>query len=160
MSLTIKPFEQVAAELATLAAIDIGASSAADKYARAQVALQVATAAQSLSSGDVATFSQTVQTAILAKVTDAGQQKVVTDLFGIANVFLLPAAQVDESIPLVSVGVAAIANNVAAGITAVASQYKAPAPTSSAKTETETEVKAEPEKPQAEDRLTAISAQG
>lgn len=123
MSLSVKPFEQIIVELATLAAINIGAKDAADKYQRAQGALKVASLSTALATGDVATVEATLQG--LIKTSDPGVAKVVTDLSSIGNTLIQGAMVANVAIPLLSAGAELIAQNVAAGITAVASQYPA-----------------------------------
>lgn len=123
MSLTIKPFEQILVEGATLAGINIGAKDAADKYARAQAALKVAGIATALATGDVAAVEAAA--AGLITTTDPGVAKFVTDLSALGNTLIQGAMVANAAIPLLSAGAELVATNVAAGITAVASQYPA-----------------------------------
>jgi hypothetical protein len=113
------------AEGATLAGINIGAKSAADKYARAQAALQVAAIATALSTGDIGTVETQAQG--LIKTSDPGVAKFVSDLSGLANTLIQGAAVASAAIPLLSAGAELVATNIAAGITAIASTYPAPA---------------------------------
>lgn len=129
MSLSLKSFGTLFAEGATLAAIDIGAKNPADKFARAQVALQVAGIVQSLSTGDVATALQTAETALLSKITDPGQAALVQSLASVGSTFIQAAAVANSALPLVNATVQGAAQEVAAGITAIASTYKTPATT-------------------------------
>lgn len=122
--MSLKSFGTLFAEGATLAAIDIGAKDAADKYARAQVALQVGGAIQSLSTGDVATALQTAETALLSKITDPGQVALVTNLAGVASTFIQAAAQANGALPLVNATVQGAAAEIASGVTTIASAYK------------------------------------
>lgn len=125
--MSLKTFGTLFAEGATLAAIDIGAKDAADKYARAQVALQVAAAIQSLSTGDVATALQTASTGLLSKITDPGQAILVTNLASVGSTFIQAAAFANGALPLVNATVQGAAAEIAAGMTTIASTYKAPA---------------------------------
>lgn len=125
--MSIKTFGTLFAEGATLAAIDIGAKNPADKYARAQVALQVGAAIQALSTGDVTTALQTAETALLSKITDPGQVALVTNLASVGSTFIQAAAAANGMLPLVNATVQGAAAEVAAGITAIASTYKQPA---------------------------------
>lgn len=127
MSITLKSVGQLMAEGATLAAIDIGAKDATDKYNRAQVALQVGAAFTAIASGDVAGGLATAQGAILGKVTDPGQVALVQGLFAVGVQQLQVASLASSAIPLLNATVTGVATEVAAGITAIASAYKAPA---------------------------------
>lgn len=124
MTLTIKPFEQILVEGATLAGINIGAKNAADKYARAQAALKVASIATALSSGDIASVTAAAQA--LIQTSDPGVAKFVADLSGLGNTLIQGAMLANAAVPLLSLGAEMVATNVAAGITAIASQYSAP----------------------------------
>jgi hypothetical protein len=126
MAITLKSVGQLLAEGATLAAIDIGASNAADKYARAQVALQVAAAFTSIAAGDLAGALATAQAALLAKVTDPGQVALIQGLFTIGNAQIQVVSQATTVIPLLSATAQGVAAEVAAGITAIASTYVTP----------------------------------
>jgi len=128
MSLTIKPFEQIIVEGATLAGINIGATGPADKYARAQAALKVASIATALATGDVAAVEAAAEA--LIKTSDPGVAKLVLDLSALGNTLIQGAMVMNAAVPLLSAGAELVATNVAAGITAVASQY--PAPTAAA----------------------------
>lgn len=127
MSITLKSVGQLFVEGATLAAIDIGATNAADKYARAQVALQVAASFTAISSGDLAGGLATAQAALLAKVTDPGQVALIQGLFTIGNAQITVLSQATSAIPLLNPTVQGVASEIAAGITAIASTYSAPA---------------------------------
>lgn len=127
MSITLKSVGQLFVEGATLAAIDIGATNAADKYARAQVALQVAAGFTAISSGDLAGGLATAQAALLAKVTDPGQVALIQGLFTIGNAQITVLSQATSAIPLLNPTVQGVASEIAAGITAIASTYSAPA---------------------------------
>lgn len=127
MSITLKSVGQLIVEGATVAAIDIGAANAAVKYERAQVALQVAAAFTALSSGDVSGALAQAQTALLSKVTDPGQVALIQGLFTIGNAQITVASQAATVIPLLSATAAGVASQIAAGITAIASTYPAPA---------------------------------
>jgi hypothetical protein len=127
--MSIKPFEQVIAELGTTVAINSGTPTTAQKYSRAQVALAVAAGFTAASQGDAAALASQIETAVLTKVTDPGEVKLVTDLFNTGNTFLAPLGAAGTSIPLISATVQGVAANIAAGITAIASAYKAPATT-------------------------------
>lgn len=129
MSITLKSVGQLLVEGATVAAIDIGASSAAQKYARAQVALQAAAVFASISSGDLAGGLATAQAALLAKVTDPGQVALLQGLFTIGNAQITVASQAASVVPLLNATAQGVASEIAAGITAIASTY--PAPTAS-----------------------------
>lgn len=123
MSLSIKPFEQILVEGATLAGINIGAKSAADKYARAQAALQVAGIATAMATGDVSAVEAAA--ASLIKTSDPGIAKFVGDLTALGNTLIQGAMVANAAVPLLSAGAEIVAQNVAAGITAIASQYPA-----------------------------------
>jgi hypothetical protein len=128
MSLQIKSLAQLLVEGATLAGIDIGAKDATDKYNRAQIALQVAAAFTSLSTGDVAGAIEQVQTALMSKITDPGQAALVTSLFNVGSLFIQSAAAANGAMPLLNATWQGIATEVAAGITTVAGAYSNPAP--------------------------------
>jgi hypothetical protein len=123
MTLTIKPFEQILVEGATLAGINIGASTAAVKYQRAQAALQVASIATALASGDIASVESAA--AALIKTSDPGVAKFISDLTSLSNTLIQGAMVLNAAVPLLSTGAELVATNVAAGITAIASQYPA-----------------------------------
>ncbi|MDE2098632.1 MAG: hypothetical protein KGL39_15365 [Patescibacteria group bacterium] len=123
--MNIKTFGVLFAQLATTAAIDIGAKDAADKYARAQVALQVASSLQSLSTGDVTGALAQAQAALLSKVTDPGQAVLVTTLFATGDTFIQAASVANGLLPLVNATWQGAAAEAATGITNVASAYKA-----------------------------------
>jgi len=112
---------------ATLAGIDIGAKTAAEKYARAQVALKVAAALSAVASGDVTGALATAQAALLTKVTDPGEVALVNGLFAIAGPQLQVAAQAESVIPFLAETLEGVAAEAATGITVIASAYKAPA---------------------------------
>jgi hypothetical protein len=127
MSLTLKSVGQYIVEAATVAAIDIGSKTPAEKYAKAQVALQVAAAFTSVSTGDLAGGLAEAQSAIFVKVTDPGQVALLQGLFAIGNAQITVASQAASIIPLLNATAQGVAAEVAAGITAVASTYPAPA---------------------------------
>jgi hypothetical protein len=122
--MSIKPFEQILAEIGTTIGIDSAAKDPAGRYAAAQAALLVAAAFTAAASGDVSVLTTQLETTVLTKVTDPGQVKLVTDLFALGNTFLAPIAAASTAVPLITPVVQGIATNVAAGITAVASAYK------------------------------------
>jgi hypothetical protein len=134
MTLQIKSLAQLLVEGATLAGIDIGASTAAEKYTRAQVALAVAAGFTSLSSGDVNGAIEQVQTEILSKVTDPGQVALVNSLFNVGGVFIQAAAAANGALPLLNATWQGVAGEVATGITTIASSYPAPPATGTAGT--------------------------
>lgn len=123
MTLTIKPFEQILVEGTTLAGINIGATSAAQKYVRAQAAIKVAGIVSALATGDVASVEAAA--ASLITTTDPGVAKFVTDLTALGNTLIQGAMVMNAAVPLLSVGAELVATNVAAGINAIASQYPA-----------------------------------
>lgn len=127
MSITLKTGGQLLVELATASGIAFGAKTAAQKYARAQVALQVAAGFQAASTGDLAGGLAEAQSAILSKVTDPGLAAFATDLFAIGNGQLTVLAQAETALPLLAETAEGVAANVAAGMTAIASKYPAPA---------------------------------
>ena len=127
MTLQIKSVAQLVVEGATLAAIDIGATSPAQKYARAQVALAVAAGFTALSSGDVTGAVEQIQTAVLSKVTDPGQVALANSLFNVGGIFISAAAAANGALPLLNATWQGVAGEIATGITAIASSYPAPA---------------------------------
>jgi len=118
---------QLLVESATLAAIDIGAKDATEKYNRATVALQVAAAFQAVQAGDLAGGLAEAQAALLSKITDPGQILLIQGLFTIGNAQIQIASQAASAIPLLNATVEGVAGEIAAGITAIASSYKNPA---------------------------------
>ena len=127
MSFTIKPFEQIIAEGATAAAIAIGSATPAIKYAKAQAALQAASVFGSLAAGDIVGAASTLQALLASKVLDPGTAKLLSDLFTMGNTFLQADAAALAMFPGQTALAEGIATNIAAGITAVASTYPAPA---------------------------------
>lgn len=132
MNLALKPVGQLIVEGATLAGIDIGAKDATDKYNRAQVALHVAAAFQAVSQGDLVGGLAQAQTAIFANVTDPGQVALIQGLLTLGNAQLQVATQAASVVPLLGATAQGVASNIAAGISAVASAYPAPAGVKSA----------------------------
>jgi hypothetical protein len=122
--MSLKSFGTLFAEATTLAGIDIGAKDAADKYARAQVALQVAGILQSLSTGDVVTALATAESTLLTKITDPGQAALAQNLASVGSTFIMAAAQANSALPLVNPTIQGAAAEVTAGITVIASTYK------------------------------------
>jgi len=125
MAFTIKSFEQIAAELAVTIAVAT-ASTPAQKYARAQAALQVATAIQPIGQGNFSQSLAQIATIVTTKITDPGVVQLVNDLFNILNIFLAPLLVTEAAIPGMTSTIEGVANNVIAGITVIASQYPAP----------------------------------
>jgi hypothetical protein len=126
VNFTLKSVGQLIVEGATLAGIDVGAKDAADKYNRAQVALQVAAGFQSASQGDLAGGLAQAQAAILGKVTDPGQIALIQGLFTIGNAQIQVVSQATTAIPLLSATTQGVFAEISAGITAIASTYSAP----------------------------------
>lgn len=127
MSLKLESAGALLAQIATTVAIDVSAKDPAGRYASAQVAMEVAAAFKSVSTGDLASAETEVQQAVLSKITDPGQAALVTAIFTQGNNYLAAAAQAAGSLPLVNATVTGAAGEIADGITAAASAYPAPA---------------------------------
>lgn len=127
MSLTIKPFEQIVAEFDTLIAIHLGAKNAADLSARAAVALQVAGIFSALGSGNVTTAQTVLQTLVTSVTKDPGTQQFVGDALQLGATLLQTQLAINAAVPLLGAAAQAVAANIAAGMTAIASLYPAAA---------------------------------
>lgn len=127
MSLTIKPFEQIVAEFDTLVAIHLGAKTAADLSARAAIALQVASIFGALGTGDVTGAQGAIQTLVTSATTDAGTQQFIGDALQLGSTLLQTQLAINSAVPILGAAAQAIAANIAAGMTAIASKYPAPA---------------------------------
>lgn len=123
MSFTIKPFEQVLAEIAVTIAVAT-ASTPGAKDTRAQAALKAAAALQPIAAGN---FSQSLaQLESLVTSSDPGVTQLVQDIFAIANTFIGPLLVAETQAPGLAALIEGITTNVIAGVTAVASAYPAP----------------------------------
>jgi hypothetical protein len=127
MSLTIVSLAQLAAQAETLIGIDLAAKDPAGRYAAAQVALQVAGAFTAVAQGNAVGAVTAAVQAILSKVTDPGQVALVNSLAAVGMSFIQMSAQAGALLPLLNAEWQGIANEIAAGMTATASAYKAPA---------------------------------
>ena len=121
--MSLVPFETIFAKIATTVAIDVGAKSNADKVTRAQAALKVSAVFQTASTGDLATASQQLEAMLTGANSDPGVAQVISDLANIGNVFLQAKLAVIEATPLVGSDVAAVAGNVASGMSAISQAY-------------------------------------
>jgi hypothetical protein len=129
MSLTIPQvtsLAQLAVQAETLIGIDIAAKDPAGRYAAAQVALQVAAAFTAVQQGNAVGAVTAAVQAIVAKLTDPGQIAFVLAVANVGMVWVQMAAQVNGALPLLNATWQGVAGEVAAGITATASAYKAP----------------------------------
>lgn len=125
--MSIKPFEQIVAEFDTLVAIHLGAKSAADLSARAATALQVAGIFAALGSGDVTGAQTALQTLVTSATQDAGTQQFMGDALQLGATLLQTQLAVNAAVPVLGTAAQAIAANIAAGMTAIASKYAQPA---------------------------------
>lgn len=123
LSLSIKPFEQVLAEIATTVAIRRGGANTATQLARAQVAATVGAIVKTASTGDLGAAGAALQALLAAKTNDPGTAQVITDLSNIANTALSAEAGILAATPVVGATVEAVLGNVASGISAVAAAY-------------------------------------
>jgi hypothetical protein len=128
MSLSLIPVEQLAAEFLTAAAISVGASTPAVKYQRAQAALSVASVFQQAGQGNIAAASQALTT-LASGISDPGLATAVQGLISVGQPFLSAEGAALAATPLLGITVEGALTNVAAGMTAVASKYPAPAAT-------------------------------
>lgn len=126
MNFQIVSLAQLAVQAETLIGIDLAAKDPAGRYAAAQVALQVADAFTAASTGNVQGAVAAAVTAILTKVTDPGQVALVNAVATIGMGFIQTAMQVNGALPLLNATWQGVAGEIAAGITATASAYKAP----------------------------------
>jgi hypothetical protein len=121
MSLSVVPFEQAAAEALTGLAITGGqAGNAASIVKRANTALAVAQAVQQLAAGNAAPAIAAIQTILANSSMDPGVALAVQGLFAIGQQQLQLVQSFGNLIPLAGATAEAVANNVAAGITAAA----------------------------------------
>jgi hypothetical protein len=118
-----KPFEQIISELATTAAIKIGAKSNTDLAARAGAALAVGSVFKTASTGDISTAALQLQALLTNPNMDPGIAKVVTDLANLGDAFLQAESAALQATPVVGQGLDAIFGNIAAGMTSTASTY-------------------------------------
>lgn len=121
MSITIKPIEQLGAEALTLLALHANSPSATTVAARAQNALKLAAVVAAVGAGN----ADGAMTALEAVTTssDPGVQQFISDFYSQAQSFLQFQLQLNAATPLIGAAAQAIATNVAAGITSVATAY-------------------------------------
>lgn len=121
MSLTIKPFEQLAAEAITGLIITGGQKgNATNIVKRATTALAVSTAFTDIASGNAAAGVAALQAAVSNSSLDPGVGLAVQGLFGIAAQQLSLASTLNNALPIFGASAEAVATNVAAGVTAAA----------------------------------------
>ena len=119
---TIVPFEQSAAMLATVAAINAFAKTPADKLAAAMTAQSVASILQDAANGNASAIDTEAQ-ALIANIKDPGLAAVARDLIARAQPYIQVVLAANGSLPLVGATEQAVLGNIAAGMKTAAQAY-------------------------------------
>lgn len=111
----------------TTGGIDIGATSSAQKLARAQTVSQIAAILQSASTGNLSAANSAVSS-FLASISDPGLQAVASDIAQLAAPWVSINAQAIGLIPSVASGLASVAAGMAQAAGAFIAKYGASTP--------------------------------
>jgi hypothetical protein len=136
MSLTVAPFEQVAAEALTGLIITGGQNgNAANIVKRATTALAIVAAFNAINSGNAAAGIAAIQAALSNANMDPGVNLALQGLFSIGSQMLALNANIAAGLPLVGTTIEAVVTNISAGVTAAANaeiaKYGTPQPAAS-----------------------------
>jgi hypothetical protein len=120
-SLQIPPIEQASAEFLTTLAVTLGQAGNAQKIlGRAQAAFVVGQGLQAIASGNLAQAATLLQSASAIANLEPGFALALNGLLSWVLVQAQAMQALAAGVPLVSSAIAAIGNNIAAGVTAAA----------------------------------------